>query len=113
MILTMIITIINSSNTTTTANTNKTNDHKHTHKENKIDVGALVQKEPEFAVSEDLTPSSHHNFCLTISFPRVGLPRNLFLIGSLTAALIFSKGWVRKYLNLVMGTGCTRKRLNT
>ena len=28
--------------------------------------------------------------------PRVGLPRNLFLIGSLTAALRFSKGWVRQ-----------------
>ena len=28
--------------------------------------------------------------------PRVGSPRNLFLIGSLTAALRFSKGWVRK-----------------
>ena len=38
--------------------------------------------------------------------PRVGLPRDLFLIGSLTAALRFSKGWVRKDLNLRMRTGC-------
>ena len=45
-------------------------------------------------------------FSLTRLFPRVGLPRNLFLIGSLTAALRFSKGWVRKDLNLVMGIGC-------
>ena len=29
------------------------------------------------------------------------------MIGSLTAALRFSKGWVREYLNLVMGIGCT------
>ena len=39
--------------------------------------------------------------------PRVGLPRNLFLIGSLTAALRFSKGWVRKDANLGLRTGCT------
>ena len=32
--------------------------------------------------------------------PRVGLPRNLCLIGSLTAALRLSKGWVRKDANL-------------
>ena len=30
-----------------------------------------------------------------------------FGVGSLTAALRFSKGWVRKDLNLVMGVGCT------
>ena len=47
-------------------------------------------------------------FSLTVSFPRVGLPRNLFLIGSLTAGLRFSKGWVRKDLNLVMRIGCTQ-----
>ena len=45
-------------------------------------------------------------FFPTIIFPRVGLPRNLF-IGSLTAALRFSKGSVRKDLNLVMGIGCS------
>ena len=45
-------------------------------------------------------------FSLTRLLPRVGLPRNLFLIGSLTAALRFSEGWVRKDLNLVMGIGC-------
>ena len=44
---------------------------------------------------------------LTILVPRGGLPRNRFSIGSLTAALRFYKGWVRKDLNLVMGTGCT------
>ena len=46
-------------------------------------------------------------FSLTRLVPRVGLPRNLFLISSLTAALRCSKGWVRKDLNLVMGIGCT------
>ena len=43
---------------------------------------------------------------LTRFVPRVGLHRDLFLIGSLTAALRLSKGWVRKNLNLVMGIGC-------
>ena len=38
--------------------------------------------------------------------PRVGLPRNLFFIGGLTAALRFSKGWVRKDANLGLRTGC-------
>ena len=38
--------------------------------------------------------------------PRVGLPRNLFLIGSLMAALRFSKGRVRKDPTLGLGTGC-------
>ena len=47
-------------------------------------------------------------FSLAILFTRVGLPGNLFLTGSLTAALRFSKGWVRKDLNLVMEIGCTR-----
>ena len=32
--------------------------------------------------------------------PRVGLPRNLCLIGNLTAALRCCKGWVRKGANL-------------
>ena len=41
--------------------------------------------------------------------PRVGLPRNLFLTGSLTAALRFSKGWVRKDANLGLRTGCTKQ----
>ena len=45
-------------------------------------------------------------FSLTILFPRVGLPRNLCLIGSLTAAPRFSKGWVRKDQNIAMGIGC-------
>ena len=54
------------------------------------------------------TPSSHHSIFPHNTFcPRVGLPRNFILIGSLTAALRFSKGWVRKDLNLVMGIGCT------
>ena len=44
---------------------------------------------------------------LTRFVPRVGLPRNLFVIGSLTAALRFSKGGVRTDLNLVMGIGCS------
>ena len=38
--------------------------------------------------------------------PRVGLPRNRCLIGSLTAALRFSKGWVRNDANLGLRTGC-------
>ena len=37
--------------------------------------------------------------------PRVGLPRNCLLIGSLTAALRCSKGWVRKDANLGLRTG--------
>ena len=49
-------------------------------------------------------------FSLTRLVPRVGLPRNRCLIGSLIAALRFSKGWVRKKLNLVMGIGCTLLR---
>ena len=53
------------------------------------------------------TPSSHHKISLTWFVPRVGLPRNLCLIGSLTAALRCSKSWVRKDLNLVMGIGCS------
>ena len=44
-------------------------------------------------------------FSLKIFCPRVGLPRNLCLIGSLTAALRFSKGWVRKDLNIILGIG--------
>ena len=39
--------------------------------------------------------------------PRVGLPRSRFLTGSLTVALRFSKGWVRKDQNLGLRTGCT------
>ena len=45
--------------------------------------------------------------------PRVGLPRNLFLIGSLSAALRFSKGWVRKDPNLGLRTGCRPRRSRT
>ena len=45
-------------------------------------------------------------FSPTRFVPRVGLPRNLFLIGSSTAALRCSAGWVRKDLNLVMGIRC-------
>ena len=52
-------------------------------------------------------------FCLTRSFPRVGLPRSLCFIGGLTAALRFSKGWVRKYHNLLMGIGCRDNILHT
>ena len=48
-----------------------------------------------------------NNIFRTIFFTRVGSPRNRFLIGSLTAALRLSKGWVRKDLNLVMGIGYT------
>ena len=33
--------------------------------------------------------------------PRVGLPTKIHLIGNLTAALRFSKGWVRKYRDLL------------
>ena len=44
-------------------------------------------------------------FHVTRFAPRVGLPRNLLLIGSLTAALRFSKGWVRKDSNLGLRTG--------
>ena len=44
-------------------------------------------------------------FSLTILVPRVGLPRNRRLKGSLTAPR-FSKGGVRKDLNLLMGIGC-------
>ena len=42
-----------------------------------------------------------------IRLPRfVGLPGNLFLISGLTAALRFSKGWVRKDAILLIRTGC-------
>ena len=52
-----------------------------------------------------------HPVCIAIIrcprfVPRVGLPRNLCLIVSLTAALRFSKGWVRKDANLGLRTGC-------
>ena len=39
--------------------------------------------------------------------PRVGLPRNHLLTGSLTVALRLSKGWVRKDANLGLRTGCS------
>ena len=39
--------------------------------------------------------------------PRVGLPRQLYLIGNLTAALRFAKGWVRKDANLGSRIGRT------
>ena len=39
-------------------------------------------------------------------FQGLGCPETFLLIGSLTAALRLSKGWVRKFLNLVMGIGC-------
>ena len=42
--------------------------------------------------------------------PRVGLPRNLFLIGSLTAAVRCSKGWVRQDANLGLRSGCARRQ---
>ena len=44
--------------------------------------------------------------------PKVGLPRNRFLMGSLTAALRFSKGWVQKDANIGLRTGCSATRLN-
>ena len=44
-------------------------------------------------------------FHITRFSPRVGLPRSLLLIGSLTAALRLSKGWVRKEANLGLRTG--------
>ena len=61
----------------------------------------------------DVQPVPITIFSLTRLFPRVGLPRDLCLIGSLTAALRFSKGWVRKYLNLVIGIGCNPPLLLT
>ena len=38
--------------------------------------------------------------------PRVGLPRKIYMKGNLTAALRFSKGWVRKDDNLRTRIGC-------
>ena len=38
--------------------------------------------------------------------PRVGLTRQIYLIGNLSAALRFSKAWVRKDANLGLRTGC-------
>ena len=52
------------------------------------------------------TPNSNHNIFPHKTFSRVWVAQKPFLIGSLTAALRCSKGWVRKDLNLVMGIGC-------
>ena len=56
----------------------------------------------------DLRPVPIATFSLGRHFPGVGLPRSLLLVGSLTAAPRFSKGWIRKDLNLVMGIGSIR-----
>ena len=36
------------------------------------------------------------------------MPRTIYLVGNLTAALRFFKGWVRKDANLGLRTGCMR-----
>ena len=54
----------------------------------------------------DVHPVRIARFHVTRLLPRVGLPRNLLLIGNLTAALRLSKGWVRKDPNLGLRTGC-------
>ena len=53
-----------------------------------------------------LTPSSHSKNSLSKICSKGWLAQKPLLIGSLTAALRFSKGWVRKDPNLVMGIGC-------
>ena len=59
----------------------------------------------------DIIQSSHHNIFPHKTFSKGWVAQKPILIGSLTAALRFSKGWVRKYLNLVMGIGCNVPRL--
>ena len=53
------------------------------------------------------TAGSHHKIFPHKTFSKGWVAQEPFVIGSLTAALRFSKGWVRKDLNLVMGIGCT------
>ena len=53
------------------------------------------------------TPSSHSKNSLSkICFKGCVAQKPFLLIGSLTAALRLSKGWVRKDLNLKMRIGC-------
>ena len=52
------------------------------------------------------TPSSHSKNSATKICSKGWVAQKPFLIGSLTAALRLSKGWVRKYLNLLIGIGC-------
>ena len=56
--------------------------------------------------TSSVTSSSHHNIFPHKILSKGWVAQKPFLIGSLTAALRFSKGWVRKDLNLVMGIGC-------
>ena len=52
------------------------------------------------------TPRSHSNNALSKICSKGWVAQKLFLIGSLRAALRFSKGWVRKDANLGSRTGC-------
>ena len=53
------------------------------------------------------TPSSHSKNLATKICSKGWVAQKSFLIGSLTAALRFSKGWARKDANLGLRTGCT------
>ena len=52
------------------------------------------------------TPSSHSKISRHKTFAKGWVAKKLRLIGSLTAALKCSKGWVRKDANLGLRTGC-------
>ena len=56
------------------------------------------------------TPSSHSKNSATKICSKGWVAQKPFLIGSLTAALRFSKGWVRKDANLGLRTGCMMVR---
>ena len=58
-------------------------------------------------LSEQHTPSSHSKISRTKICSKGWVAQKLVLIGSLSAALRFSKGWVRKDANLGLRTGCS------
>ena len=53
-----------------------------------------------------ITPSAHSNNSLSKICSKGWVAQKAFFIGSLTAALRFSKGWIRKDTNLGLRTGC-------
>ena len=55
---------------------------------------------------ENITPNSNTKNSATKICSKGWVAQELFLIGNLTAALRFSKGWVRKDTNLGLRTGC-------
>ena len=71
-----------------------------------IMIGRKGQDERKLDTRQDVHPVRIARIHYPRFVPRVGLPRNFLLIGSLTAALRFSKGWVRKDANLGLRTGC-------